>query len=357
MARNPAQVVSKTARRTTPPPGPLDHLMTELEREWELSRSREPRPDPFQLGPGIYLDVPFVQYCLIPAINQSSLALMKLSPAHFRYGARTEETPALGFGTLVHDGHLDPNLLSSHYVVVPEESLTDVVQNECRTQGRELFKAPKQSGRYKELVSQFLLQHPGKQQVSLSWMTDLAHMLKALDNHPRTSRLFERGTPEVTLVWEDADTGLLCKGRIDWLPEKFPCLVDLKSTIDNLDWCLDKWDYHIQGAFYLDGWSTLVTKQHIKLPPAIKSYHRPRPSFEFVVAEKKPPYSVRCAPADSKALVWGRNEYKFLLRKIAACRAAEHWPGPADPATWSVSRYYKPMDFPLAREEQPRDTD
>ncbi len=299
------------------------------------------------MGPGIYLDIPFIDYCRIPAVNQSSLGLMMKSPAHYRYAPRSEEAPHLQFGSLVHAGHLEPEMLAERYIVIPEESIAETVQSECRLQGREQFKAPKQSGRYKELVAEYLKSHPGKQQVSLSWFSDLANILKSLEKHERASVLFREGHPEVTMIWTDELTGLLCKARIDWLPKCRTCLVDLKTTIDAMEWTLDKWNYHIQAAFYLDGYKTLRGAS-TKSTPGKELLGLVRPSFEFVLVEKQAPFITRCAAASPRALMYGRHEYQYLLGMIAKCTNEEHWPGPDDPQFWDMSRWYQPMSFPSA---------
>src|SRR5690606_21262484 len=51
---------------------------------------------------------------------------------------------------------------------------------------------------------------------------DQAHaMADAIRAHPIASVLFQpgQGKPEQTLIWQDEETGVWCRARLDWLPE------------------------------------------------------------------------------------------------------------------------------------------
>src|ERR1051325_501597 len=48
--------------------------------------------------------------------------------------------------------------------------------------------------------------------------------------HPIASEAFRAGEAEVTLVWQDPDTGVPCKARPDYLPTHGRWLVDLKTA-------------------------------------------------------------------------------------------------------------------------------
>lgn len=336
-------------------PSPLQDMLQTLENEWEVARRREPTQSPYEIGPGIYEDIPFETYCRIPAINQSSLAALRRSPAHYRQASSlSEEAPHFRFGTIFHEGHLQPELIAQKYVVVPEESFVEATQAWARnnpdikgnTPQEKEYKTPKASKYYKDLVENYLAAHKGKQQVSLQWLTDIGNMLDRLMKNELAVALFEDGRPEVTIVWEDARTGLLCKGRIDWVSFSYNSLTDLKSTAeDGGDFYLDKWNYHVQGPFYIDGYRlarrALPPKQRKKWPEITDDFY-------FAVCEKRVPYQCRVAPIDSTALITGRYEYQFLLALLKHCQDAKHWPYLPNPTGWSISRYYRQLDFPSA---------
>ena len=361
----PATPLKKIAkgrdRDKTKRPDKLDQALDSLSEEWNRSREKEPTDNPYHLEPGIHLDIPFEDYIRIPAINQSSLSDLKKSPAHYRYSPRREPTPALRFGSIVHEGHLEPQLLATKYIVVPEETFASEVQTARVRAGEDPYKNVKATKAYKELCREYLLQHPGKLQVSLAWFTNVAKMLKNLDAHPVASKLFDTGHPEVTIIWSDRNNRL-CKGRIDWLTSDSngnAILVDLKTTEDATSWTVDKWDYHIQCAFYLRGYA----EAYKQLTPAMKSkfpkiptdpsrsrnplsHGLPPSSFYFCVVEKTPPYTVRIAPPDRSTVLAGHLEFTNLLDLIHTCHVNKRWPHLPSPDSWELSRWYNVGDFP-----------
>ena len=62
---------------------------------------------------------------------------------------------------------------------------------------------------------------------------------------------------ESTIQWTDRETGLACKGRLDWLSSAPPVILDLKSLADAemraLQQATARHDYHCQLAFYRAG--------------------------------------------------------------------------------------------------------
>jgi hypothetical protein len=100
---------------------------------------------------------------------------------------------------------------------------------------------------------------------------------------------FEKSTKEVSCFAELPllDKTILCKGRIDLIPDGGDSLLDLKTTsnasdLDQLAWNCLKYSYHLQAALYL------------KLFNATKSPNEAeRANFVFVFVETEPPYGVR----------------------------------------------------------------
>jgi len=311
--------------------------------DWESIKDTPVAKDVPNLPPGIYHGIPFHDYLRIDAVSRSSLAKIKQSLAHFKYsggGVAADESPALAFGTLCHHGRLEPEELTRRYVVIPDS----LAENLKTADGKPT--TSKNSTMYRSRLEEFLKQHPGKQEVSQAWMEQLGGILSAINSHPKASLLFSSGKPEVTLVWEDYETKVRCKARIDWLYEpseltkqlknkkvNFPhedfkgkVITDLKTTQDCVNFWLDKWDYQLQPAWYRKGWFTLTGEW---LP------------FWFVVAESKQPNCVRAAPVHSNAVEKAENEVSFLLRLCADAKKKRKYPGPADPKFWNVHPSYR----------------
>lgn len=79
--------------------------------------------------------------------------------------------------------------------------------------------------------------------------------VEAVRHHPTAGPLFCGGNPEVSIVWKDQETGVLCRVRFDYLHKNWTA--DLKTTTDistnALYWEIRKRGYHISAAMYLEG--------------------------------------------------------------------------------------------------------
>jgi len=79
----------------------------------------------------------------------------------------------------------------------------------------------------------------------------------SIREHPIASEAFRGGEAEVTLIWQDPETGIPCKARPDYLPAHGRWLVDLKTaaSANPRSWrdqaC--RLGYHARAAWYLDG--------------------------------------------------------------------------------------------------------
>lgn len=111
--------------------------------------------------------------------------------------------------------------------------------------------------------------------------------------------LVNNGECEKPILWTDADTGLLCKGKVDILHNNI--LYDLKTTASKTeDEFLDsfkKYDYDRQGAFYMDGCNV----DHMI----------------FIAISKFEPYDIFpvLMSRGDKNYIKGKMKYQFLLRK------------------------------------------
>ena len=87
---------------------------------------------------------------------------------------------------------------------------------------------------------------------------------------------------EIAIVWDDPETGLRCKARIDFVSEYdgWTVVGDLKSSINAApkQWAraVANYGYHRQAAFYLDGCNAI--SPHDRL-------------FAWIIQEKDDPFS------------------------------------------------------------------
>ena len=142
-------------------------------------------------------------------------------------------------------------------------------------------------------------------------------MADALSSHTLAMRLLSEGRPEVSAYAIDADTGVMRRGRFDWLGASV--LTDYKTaaSANPLDLAgrygaLRKWRYDMQAAWYLD---------------LARDLGHPAAAFAFIVQEKTAPYLVTVAYIDEQQLWQARQDNAHALRTFAECQASGQWPG------------------------------
>lgn len=150
----------------------------------------------------------------------------------------------------------------------------------------------------------------------------VAEMRKALWADPVAGKAFEGGTAEQAMFWRDAESGIWCRTRPDYLPPHRRYLVDYKTSVsaDPREFgkrMLD-YGYHQQAAWYLDG---------------VEAVTGERPErFAFVVQEKAAPYLVSVCWVDQEAIEIGRELNRYARGVFAWCLRRGEWPGYRDHA-------------------------
>src|SRR3954453_6931649 len=139
----------------------------------------------------------------------------------------------------------------------------------------------------------------------------------SIRSHPIASQAFAGGEAEMTLIWNDPETGLPCKARPDYLPSHGSWLVDLKTaaSANPRSWRDPgfRLRYHARAAWYLDGAAAVLGQ-------APEEYW-------FVIVEKEAPYLVSVVSFDADALAWGRIANRKACERFAVSAAANDWPG------------------------------
>lgn len=137
---------------------------------------------------------------------------------------------------------------------------------------------------------------------------------------------------ELTIVWEDSETGLLCKARLDaWIPD-IGTILEVKgtkevATVERFGWEIYRYGYHQQCAWYLEGVKAQI-EGHGKL------------SVFMGVCEKAHPYLCAVRPMSYGALAKGRSEIREALRRFADCKGRDRWPGHDPDENWELPAKY-----------------
>ena len=239
--------------------------------------------------------MPNAEYHASHAISKSGLDKIARSPAHYQAAKEeaAESTDARAFGAAFHDYILLPEVFQAAYTVLPEDF------NGRTKDGKALIESIKESG-------QIVLKP--------EWVEAIKGMAAAVAAHPKAAALLTGGQPEVSIFWQDQDTGIDCRCRPDYIHPS-GIIVDLKSTIDASAVAFSKscanYRYHVQDAFYSEGFYQ-----------ATETWPR---GFVFIAVEKTAPYAVACYTLDDAAKERGRELYQQDLHTLQAAQAANAW--------------------------------
>lgn len=275
--------------------------------------------------PGIYYDVPFADYVEINAVNHSLLHTLETkSPLHARYQREnpTPNTPALLVGRAAHSLILEPATFDQYWVVAPD------VDRRTKA-GKEEWSACVEGA-------------AGRGILTAGDYESIREMADAIQSQ-RLHKLVRTGKAEVVLVWDDDETGLRCKGRLDYLHQtRGLFVIDFKTTDDAGEEAfahsIQKWGYHSQAAFYCMGCEALLGQT---------------PGYTWLVAEKHPPYAVAAYQIQAGTLNAGSDFCRRAMRRYAHCLEADQWPGypddvlPIEMPKWAIDREAQMSQYQL----------
>lgn len=140
---------------------------------------------------------------------------------------------------------------------------------------------------------------------------------EAIRAHSRLGRLLGAGEYEHTMLWQNRDSGLWCKGRADWRPERErrPMILDLKGTRDARPWkfaySIRDYRYDLQGAHYLEG--AFETGGEAK-------------DYGIAAVEWTPPHGIKLYRLRERTLVIAETQRDRLLEQIARAEESGVWP-------------------------------
>lgn len=262
-----------------------------------------------------------------PAMSQSKLKDLKKSPKHFwakhidPYAEPMIETDAMCFGSAVHACLFEHQKFITDYIVAPN--------------------VDKRTKEGKAIYAEFVANSAGKTIISAD---DIKVVKKIRDSvlNKKTSRvLLNGGIAEHEIFWIDNETGVSCKGKLDYFIE--PCklypngvIIDLKTTLNaeqsEFAKTIYNFGYHNQMAFYCNGIKTIYKTEDY-------------PSFIFLPVEKTAPYECGFFEGDRMMLELGLRENSRLLNLYKKCKESNKWYGYEDKVqtielpSWVVNKF------------------
>ncbi len=280
-----------------------------------------PGPQGAELAPGWHRDLPMTDYLSVRAMSASGLETFRRSPMHYKWRSETppeDTTAALARGSALHLALLEPDLFEAQ--VVKAGSCEALYKSGAR-KGEPCGSATAS----RDFMGRWACgRHGGENPVDGALPADefetVLAMRDAVLAHPRASSILAgAGETEITGVWEEPETGVLCKIRPDRLVHRASILPDLKSTRDaSPDFFFRQAEtlgYWRKAAFYRRGCAALG---------------KPLTASALIAVESAEPFGVAVYLLDEDHLRAADEEVGRLLRRFAMCATDDHWPGYGD---------------------------
>lgn len=244
------------------------------------------------VGPGIYRRGD-VDYDAIDAVNYSTLKEFARSPKHYAHRLKTPrvETKSMFRGSAAHTAILEPEEFERRYVV---------------------FDGKTRRGKKWDA---FLAENGAQAILKASEYAVAMAFRDAVRGDPVAQPYLVGGERELTLVWIDPETGVKCKGRLDYVTRDGD-IIDVKTTKDASPFWFSrdaaKYKYHVQGALYGDGYEVLTGHT---------------PTMRLIAVEAAEPRDVVVYRMGDPVLGPGRDAYRKWLKTMLECRQEKRWPG------------------------------
>ena len=254
-------------------------------------------------------------YHSIPALSNSSLSVLKRSPAEFyaRFVAdpptmTSEETDAMRLGSAVHMLALEPERFDKRYTILqgPINPTTK------KPYGRD-------TNKFKDWFLSLDIE-PDRDVLLEDEFSESLSIARAFQGHPEILRImaadaekiYERGFELSYLVEGQEPIRLKCKP--DCVIPSEGLIIDLKTTSDphpdSWKWSAEDFGYHRQAAIYLEAMRSLYGRQF---------------QFLFGVVRSKPPYEVGVYELDQGSLNRGWEEVTGLIDEYQQRKATGDW--------------------------------
>jgi exodeoxyribonuclease VIII len=297
---------------TAEPLTPISAINSVMERF-----TPSPVPGITRPEPGVYRDIPESIYhgTWDLCSNSRLTTLNDSSPAHVREGVLhpSEPTPALILGSAVHCYLLTPDLFPSRYVMASQCVATKKTGERCSNPGTKLMGDDWYCGVHlKEDYG------TGNKIVLSSDQWETCQRLRdSIAAHPEAAALTKAGAGdrELSVVFHESTSGVLCKMRADIVRDDLDCIVDLKTTDSahprDFEKSIFNFGYFRQAAFYQAGLA--LSGRNLK-------------SFAFIACEKVAPYAVAVYEMRPEAIALGWNELEPLFKRYAECEKSGVWP-------------------------------
>jgi hypothetical protein len=265
-------------------------------------------------NPNMIHSFPDEDYRNLIGINQSSLKDFRINQRRYHHthvmGNKKPKTKAMDIGSLFHAAVLEPHTIHEKYI-------SDLMIMEQILENRPDLANVRACKEYKAWAE--LQEANGVTVLSHEVFTSVDSMVQAVYAHPLAKNMLKNGTPEAVMCGVDPVTGLLLKGKADFLISD-GYIIDMKSTEDasakEFERSVYNLDYYVQAAFYLH-LARICYGNHFK-------------SFLYCAVEKSAPYEIAIYNLDDGALDAGERVMRRDLRMLRDSIEKNKWLGYGD---------------------------
>lgn len=242
------------------------------------------------------------EYHSMAAISKSGLDSIDLSPAIYYSRHLDPNRPPRGAkqgqleGNLAHTAILERDQFDKRYVMGPTLN------------------------RNTKAWKEFVEANSDRVAIQQDQYDTAMHQALSVETLPEMGATFESGKPEVSAFWRDAETGVECRCRPDWVhdvDDESVILLDVKTysiaSSHEFRKQVARKRYDVQAAFYSDGYAQASGKRVL--------------GFVFIAVETEWPHAANAFVLDPDSLESGRQKYLRNLRTYAQCKRTNTWPG------------------------------
>lgn len=262
---------------------------------------------------GVYYDMPFDDYHAVEAVSASGLRVFSRSPWHYRNRLPSKTTRPMLRGSLAHCALLEPDAVSSRYVVVPDDAPRRPTAAQWAAK-----KSNESSEAAKEWWRAWEQDAAGREIITADEFSICEAQLRAIGADPDLAVLFAAGKGEVSIFWIDPASRLYCKARLDWLQVNGSRarIGEVKSTADEspsgFGRTAARMKYELQRAHYIDA---------VKIGARLQVE-----DFTFAAVTSAAP--VLAVPYDltDEMIEQAADERAEHMQRLAWCMAENQWP-------------------------------
>lgn len=259
-------------------------------------------------APGFHYGISYEDYARWPAINFSKLKNIRKTASKCRYEMDHPKSPspAMVLGSSLHVATLEPAQFEKQFYIRPE----------CDRRTKE----------GKEIYANALREAAGRMMLDDGDEIGMVRNMAAAIHASKAARPFLQaaGQNEVSALWQDEETGLMCKARMDrfipsFAPFGMPVIGEIKTSRDASTWAFGK-DCHTMGYAAQSGCYR----------SAVKAITGSDAAHVFIVVENLPPHDLCVHMLDDQSLQTGLLQYREMLTRYAECVKSGNWPGYKD---------------------------